>query len=476
MSAVIKQKRVVAINPTRSCAPIGAIMGGMGVHGSISIVHGSQGCATYPRHQMARHFREPIEVATTSLTEKTTVYGGRENLLAAIKNVHERCHPTMITVMSSCLSETIGDDITGTIQEYREMNPEVEIPIMSVSTPSYIGTHITGFDNFLKEVVKYFPVKGEPNDRVNVIPGWVNPGDIREIKAMLRKMGADPLFLTDYSDVLDGGVYSPMPHHPKGGTTIDELEDCGNSVGTIAIQEHVGGAAAEMLGKKFEMPFEVLAMPIGMENTDTFLKNVSEMTGTKPSEELMDERARLLDAIVDAHMFLTGLDVAIFGDPDIVSGLLRFACEVGLNVRFALTPSDSKRWGETCLGMAEDLGIEMEILVKSDLHELHKKIKEKPVDIIIGTSKGKFISKAEGIPLVRVGFPVEDRFGYQRRAIVGYRGGTTLLDDIVNTYLINGKPDARDVISNTLLEKDEKPVCTSGLFSPVMEVDNNSQK
>jgi nitrogenase molybdenum-iron protein beta chain len=168
--------------------------------------------------------------------------------------------------------------------------------------------------------------------------------------------------------------------------------------------------------------------------------------------------------------------VAIFGEPDIVSGLVRFACEIGLTVKFALTPSDSKRWGETCLGIAEDLGADMEILVKSDLHELHKKIKETPVDIIIGTSKGKFISKKECIPLVRVGFPVEDRFGYQRKSIVGYRGGTTLLDDIVNTYLINGKPDARDVISNTLLEKDEKVVCTGGLFSPVMEVENNKQQ
>ncbi len=484
MSAVIKQKRMVAINPTRSCAPIGAIMGGMGVHGSVSIVHGSQGCATYPRHQMARHFREPIEVATTSLTERTTVYGGRENLLAAIKNVCERCHPTMITVMSTCLSETIGDDIPGIIQEFLDMNPGVDIPIISVSTPSYIGTHITGFDNFLKEIVTYFPVRNDrgagdrSNNRINIIPGWVNPGDIREIKAMLRKMGdegVNPLFLTDYSDVLDGGVYRPMPHHPKGGTTIDELRDSANSLGTIAIQEHVGGAAARLLGKKFEMPSEVLPMPVGVENTDTFLRNVSEMTGMKPSGELMDERARLLDAVVDAHMFLTDLEVAIFGDPDIVSGLVRFACEVGLNVRFALTSSDSKSFGDTCLGIADDVGLDMEILVKSDLHELHKKIRDEPVDIIIGTSKGKFISREEGIPLVRVGFPVEDRFGYQRKAIVGYRGSISLLDDIVNSYLTNGKPDARDVISNTLLEKDEKLMCTSGLFSPVMEVENNNK-
>lgn len=450
----LKQRRQVAINPTRSCAPIGAIMGTMGVHGGISIVHGSQGCATYPRHQMSRHFREPIEVATTSLTERTTVYGGRENLLAAIKNVYMRCAPEIITVMSTCLSETIGDDIPGIIQEFQELHPEIEIPILPVKTPSYIGTHITGLDNFLAGVAREFPEEGEPNGRLNIIPGWVNPGDIRELRAMLRKIGISPLFLTDYSDPLDGGVYLHKPSHPEGGTTVGELKDSANSLGTIALQEHIGGRAAEIMGG-YGMPSRVLPMPIGVENTDLFLQTVSEMTGKEIARELKGERARLLDTIVDAHMFVTGLKVAIFGEPDVVSALVRFCAEMGMEPRYALTSFDSDKWGTENIAVSEELGLEMEPLVRSDLHELHKKLKEDPVDVIIGTSKGKFISRAEGIPLVRVGFPVEDRFGYHRRAIVGYRGATYLVDEIVNSYLQNSKTSSRDVVSNTLLEEEQ---------------------
>ncbi|GBE18617.1 nitrogenase molybdenum-iron protein beta chain [archaeon BMS3Abin16] len=455
MSQILKQKRQVAINPARLCAPIGAIMGAMGVHGAISIVHGSQGCATYPRHQMARHFREPIEVATTSLTERTTVYGGRENLLEAIKNVYTRCHPSMIVVMSTCLSETIGDDIPGIILDFEELNPDVEVPIISVKTPSYVGTHITGLDNFLTEIVTRLPEKGEANDKLNIIPGWVSPGDIREIKAMLRKMEVAPLFLTDYSDPLDGGVYLQKPPHPKGGTSVEELIDSANSTGVIALQRQVGGKAAETLGKRFEMPSEILPMPIGVENTDRFLQTVSEMTGKSVSEELEDERARLLDAIVDAHMFMTGLKVAVFGDPDNVSGLVRLCAEMGLEPRYALTSFDSEEWGIELLGVAEEMNMDLEILVKSDLHELHEKIKEDPVDILIGNSKGKFIAEKEGIPLVRTGFPIEDRFGYQRMAVVGYRGGINLVGEIVNSYLDNGTKGGKDVVSNTLLESLE---------------------
>ncbi|NTW97538.1 MAG: nitrogenase, partial [Oscillochloris sp.] len=227
MSCVTVQNRAVSINPTRSCAPIGAMLANYGIHGAITINHGSQGCATYPRHQMARHFREPVEVASTSLTEKTTVYGGKGNLLTALKNIVDRFNPTMIMVCSTCLSETIGDDIPGVIDEFKDNHPEISIPILSVKTPSYIGNHTTGFDNFLKEIANNLPdrrkKKGETNGKINIIPGWVNPGDIRELKHIVREMGLHGLWLTDYSETLDGGYYEPRPHFARGGTTIEDL-------------------------------------------------------------------------------------------------------------------------------------------------------------------------------------------------------------------------------------------------------------
>ncbi len=453
MPQVLKQQRKVAINPTRSCAPIGAIVGTLGVHAGMAIVHGSQGCATYPRHQLARHFREPIEVATTSLTERTTVYGGRENLIAALRNVYLRCHPSMMVVISTCLSETIGDDVPAIIQEFRDEMPEAELPILSVSAPSYIGTHITGMDNFLSELVKHVPEQAEQHGRLNLIPGWVNPGDLRELKAMMRKMGVDPLLLTDYSDPLDGGLYLPKPRHPKGGTPLEDIKACSGSCGTVAIQRFAGFKAAELLEKRYGVKAKLTPMPIGVENTDVFLEAVSELTGAEPSEELMDERARLLDAIVDAHMFLTGLKVAIFGDPDLVYALTRFCHELGMEVSYALTSYDSSAWGEDMLALVKELGADTEVIYKGDLHELHKRIREEPVDLLFGTSKGKFISRAEKIPLVRVGFPVEDRFGYHRRAILGYRGSISLVDEVVNAYLVNGGEQRREVVSNTLLER-----------------------
>jgi len=454
MSCITVQDRAVAINPTRSCAPIGTMLANYGVHGAITINHGSQGCATYPRHQMSRHFREPVEVATTSLTEKTTVYGGKSNLLAALKNVWERFHPTMIVVCSTCLSETIGDDVPGIIDEFVERHPEVTVPILSVKTPSYIGNHTTGFDNFLKEIAANLPdrrkKKGETNGKINMIPGWVNPGDIRELKHMLREMGLHGLWLTDYSETLDGGYYEPRPPFPRGGTTIEELRSSSKSLATIALQRYVGGEAARIYERRYNVPAHVLTMPIGLANTDAFIDTLVEITDHTIPEALQVERARLLDALVDTHMYTTGLRVALYGDPDLLEGLVGLVAEMGMTPAYILTAADTAPWAERMLELTGELGVESEIILKGDLHELHKRIKAHPVDLLIGHSKGKFIADAENIPLVRVGFPVEDRFGYHRRAIVGYNGSIALVDEITNQVF---ERRASAIVSNTLLER-----------------------
>ncbi|MEI8306613.1 MAG: nitrogenase component 1 [Chloroflexales bacterium] len=453
MSCITTQARAVAINPTRSCAPIGAMLANYGIHGAITINHGSQGCATYPRHQMARHFREPVEVASTSLTEKTTVYGGKGNLLEAIKNIVDRFHPTMIMVCSTCLSETIGDDIPGTIDEFQEKNPDITIPILSVKTPSYIGNHTTGFDNFLTEIANSLPdkrkKKGETNGKINIIPGWVNPGDIRELKHIVREMGLHGLWLTDYSETLDGGYYEPRPHFARGGTTVEELHSSSKSLATIAIQRYIGGEAARVYERRHNVPAHVLTMPIGLANTDAFVDTLTEITDHQVPEVLSVERARLLDALVDTHMFTSGLRVALFGDPDTLEGLVGLVAEMGMVPAYILTASESKPWAERMVELTQELGVESEIILKGDLHELHMRIKANPVDLLMGHSKGKFISDAEKIPLIRMGFPVEDRFGYHRRSIVGYNGAIALVDEITNVIF---ERKATSVVSNTLVE------------------------
>ena len=142
------------------CQPMGAVQALLGVNDTMPLIHGSQGCGTYMRFQLTRHFREPIEVASTSMSEKTVIYGGEFNLMKALKNVTEKQSPSIIAVTSSCLTETIGEDMEGIIEKFKEANLDQDLPIIiPISTPSYVESHVEGYNRTIKALVEHLAVK-----------------------------------------------------------------------------------------------------------------------------------------------------------------------------------------------------------------------------------------------------------------------------------------------------------------------------
>ena len=70
-----------------------------------------------------------------------------------------------------------------------------------------------------------------------------------------------------------------------------------------------------------------------------------------------------------------------------------------------------------------------------DFEEIAEFCKNNSPDILIGNSKGYYIARELGIPLVRVGFPVHDRLGGQRIHHIGYEGTHQLFEKITNAII-----------------------------------------
>src|SRR6056297_3179701 len=107
----VADRKAVTINPAKTCHPVGAMVAALGVHGCLPHSHGSQGCCSYHRSTLTRHYKEPVMAATSSFTEGASVFGGQANLLNAINTIFSVYEPEIIAVHSTCLSETIGDDL-----------------------------------------------------------------------------------------------------------------------------------------------------------------------------------------------------------------------------------------------------------------------------------------------------------------------------------------------------------------------------
>ena len=79
-------RSLATVNPCSMCMPMGSVLVFRGIEDCMPLFHGPQGCSTYMRLYLAHHFREPVDIASTALSEKGAVYGGAENLKQGLKN------------------------------------------------------------------------------------------------------------------------------------------------------------------------------------------------------------------------------------------------------------------------------------------------------------------------------------------------------------------------------------------------------
>ena len=166
-------------NACKLCTPLGACLAFKGIEGAVPYLHGSQGCATYMRRYIISHYNEPIDIASSSLSEKHAVYGGGPNLKLGLTNVAAKYRPALIGIATTCLTETIGDDVGRYLREYEEdTRGSVGLPtLVHVSTPSYAGTHMEGFHAASRAVVAQLSEGGPRTGTVNILPGFVSSAD-----------------------------------------------------------------------------------------------------------------------------------------------------------------------------------------------------------------------------------------------------------------------------------------------------------
>ncbi|MDR3115733.1 MAG: nitrogenase molybdenum-iron protein subunit beta [Treponema sp.] len=439
----IYQRSALRINPCKTCQPVGALYAALGVHRCMPHSHGSQGCSSYHRTYLSRHFKEPAIGSTSSFTEGASVFGGGSNLKTAVKNIFDIYDPDIIAVHTTCLSETIGDDLNAYIQD-------MEIPpgklVVHTNTPSYVGSHINGYYNMMAGFIRYLSKsRGKPHDRVGVFPGFVNPGDMRELKRLFTLMEIPFILFPDTSEVMDAPMTGNYVMYPPGGTTIEAIVSLGDCPRVFALGELTSEEPAEVLSRQCSVPYDLVPLPIGIENTDTLLTALSRWACREVPYALEEERGQLIDVILDAHFYLSGKCVAVFGDPDTVLALTGFVLEMGMIPKYVMTGTPGDAFVRKATGLFSRYGLAgCTAKASADLFDLHQWIKNDGVDLMLGSSYGKQIAKAEDIPFVRVGFPILDRYAHSYFPLLGYRGALRLFEKITEALMDRQDRDAAD--------------------------------
>ncbi len=433
-------------NGCKLCRPLGAALAFRGIEGCVPFLHGSQGCATYMRRYIISHFNEPIDIASSALGEKHAVYGGAANLKLGLKNVTEKYHPALIGVASTCLTETIGDDVAHILKEYtQEFGGKNSPGLVHVSTPSYSGTHMEGFYGAVSSVIEQLCPMAPGNDTVNLLSGFISPADIRYLKEICIDFQIDCTLLPDYSDTLDGPPLDDYPLIPRGGTSLERITNMGGAKATIelgsTLPDHTAGT---FLQERRHTPLLRCGLPIGIRQTDIFLDLLKKISGKDVPEKYRSCRGRLIDAMVDGHKYIFGKRAVIYGEEDLVVGLTSFLAEIGIEPVLCASGGKSGRFREAVAAVGNIGGKTPLVMEDVDFQDIEEMSGSLNIDLLIGHSKGYTFSRKENIPLIRVGFPIHDRVGGQRLLHLGYHGAQQLFDTITNTVIAH-KQDSSSV-------------------------------
>lgn len=444
------------VNPCKMCMPMGTATALYGIKKCMTILHGSQGCSTYIRRHMATHYNEPVDIASSSLTEEGTVYGGEKNLLQGLKNLIKLYEPEVIGVATTCLAETIGEDIVRIIEKFYEENPEYSnIKIIPIPSAGYAGTQFEGYMKALYQIVKNVEMDTTKNQKVNIVTSPLSPGDTRYLKELLEAFSIDYVLLPDLSNTLDGIHKESYDRLPSGGTSVEDIRKMAGATITLELSSFTkeNPSVAEYLFEAYGVPYKKCTLPVSLRDTDKFIKILSDISGNEIPEKIINERGRFLDGMIDAHKYNGEARAAIYGEPDFVYSTVRLCVENGVMPMIVAT-------GSKCGSLKEMIEEEIQIVADSyfieqfeilddiDFQTIEEKARVLGVNLLIGNSDGRRIAEKLGIDLVRRSFPIHDRIGGQRLRTLGYEGALSYLEDIANVMLAKKETSFREELYN----------------------------
>jgi nitrogenase molybdenum-cofactor synthesis protein NifE len=415
-------KSGVLIDPLKHSPAIGAIMAFQGVHRSLPVLHGAQGCSFLGKVLLTGHFREPIALATSKLFVENVVMGSEESLARTVRGVIEKNRPDVIGVVTTALSEVKGDDSEAVVRELSAgaLGDGTGTTIVHVHAPDYEGGLETGYARAVESLLTMAaagdraPVAGQ----VNLLAGpHLTPADVTELREIIEAFGLRPVIFPDLS-ALDGSRqgFSVLA---EGGATAEDIRAMAGSTLTLAVGAIMQRAAA-LLKDACGVDYRVLTSVAGLEDSDRLMGVLAELSGYAVPPRFVRQRKVLADGMRDAQDAFGGKRVCIALEPDLAVQTTRWLAEMGACVRLAVIPT---------LSDSADL-IAAERVEIGGLSAVNG-----TYELMISNSHAVETAQRTGASLLQLGFPLTKSLGGAARATVGYRGTLGIIHEAGNLLL-----------------------------------------
>jgi nitrogenase molybdenum-iron protein alpha chain len=202
---------------------------------------------------------------STALNEANVIFGGEGKLAAAIIEADQTYQPKVILTVSGCLPGVIGDDIDNVAQETQS---QVKAKILPVHCEGFKSRFMaTAYDVVYHAVGRHLlpekPLGPKDERAVNVMNvGSMGLVDEKEIARLLGELGLKANFF-------------PVFANPDSFALATQARL------SISVCPTHDDYFLHHLQEKYNVPFIIRHMPIGIENTSQWIIDIGEAVGQK---------------------------------------------------------------------------------------------------------------------------------------------------------------------------------------------------
>lgn len=229
------------------------------------VVHGAVGCSAVG---MFLNQKGRIGIYSTDLSEKDVILGSEEKLRSAIYRAVKEQHPEIIFIIRTPAVAINNDDINSVVLEMQE---EVDAILIPIETDGFQSKCADNGDDIvlhslLRNAVKHDDNESNREDILNIISVSESA---ESLSAVIRIMKALQI------------RYRILPQFSSG----NKIQQAGNARASVVLNPDEGGYFAEQLEENFGVGYLRCEPPVGIENTNAFIRKIAEAFGISTRAE-----------------------------------------------------------------------------------------------------------------------------------------------------------------------------------------------
>jgi nitrogenase molybdenum-iron protein alpha/beta subunit len=262
------------------CTLSGALSVTTEVTDGVTVIHGPAGCAQHNASLLhatllGEDTSRLLRLLSSDLDEAGVIFGG-EGALAASLSEALAGGPSVIFVLSTCVVQTIGDDVEGVCGR------GWGVPVIPVPGSGFLGGGFQdGMEHALIALGEQAGVAGDRDGGITLVGEKNLEHDVEEnfaeVSRLLALLGEEPGLR-----FVRGMEWAGLDELPRGRLNILREPDL-RGVGKV-------------LSARFGTPY-LDSFPVGLSGSLRFLREAAGILGIDPAEALEEERGRQEEAL-----------------------------------------------------------------------------------------------------------------------------------------------------------------------------------